>query len=70
MIQLKHKRINEHRRLIVYKNPKCGHEQRFEYTVPFRCQETSCTEKLADIDKLVGEKNQDRRVKYFVEGKL
>lgn len=70
MIQLKCKQITEFRKTIVYKNPKCGHEQVFEYSAPFVCQHLDCKEKIADVDNLVGDKNQDRRVKYFAEGKL
>lgn len=70
MVQLKYKRISEYRGTILYRNPKCGHVQSFEYSAPFVCQETACRQKIADVDKLVGDKNQDRRVKFYVEGVL
>jgi hypothetical protein len=48
---------------------KCGHLQKGNY-VPFTCPKPDCKERLPQADKLIGEFNQDNRVKYFAEGKI
>jgi len=71
MIQLKVKPgVGYNQKTVIYINPKCGHEQEFGYSAPYTCQETACLEKIPDVDKLVGDSNCDRRVKYWAEGKL
>jgi hypothetical protein len=70
MQQIKVKSLTEHKKEIIYINPKCGHTQKADYSLPFRCQEVNCTEEVTQVDKLFGERNQDSRVKFYVEGKL
>ena len=59
-------------------NPKCGHQQEFQYSAPNVCQKTDCMalvpdniKKLFDMDKSIGEDAfQMSRVKYFVESSV
>ena len=54
----------------IFINPKCGHEQRAEYSMPYKCQHDNCDEAIPSVTKLLYKYNQDERVKHFVEGKL
>lgn len=54
----------------IFRNPKCGHRQEFDYTTPFMCQDLNCKEKLPQIDRLCSDTGQSVRVKYFAEGKI
>jgi hypothetical protein len=55
---------------VYFKNPKCGHLLEFNYSTPFTCQDPKCTEKPAEIDRLISEFGQAARVKYFAEGTI
>jgi len=70
MLQCRVKNITEYRNEVIFINPKCGHVQKFDYVTPVRCQALDCKESVPDIDKLIGSKRQDFRVKFYAEGKL
>lgn len=70
MQQIKVKSLTDHKKEIVYVNPKCGHVQKGDYTLPFTCQDPNCKENIPQVDKLFGERNQDARVRFYAEGKL
>ena len=72
MVELKYKYIGQYEKEVHWTNPKCGHKQVFAYTAPYNCQNPECKEKPDSVDKLIGigDKNQDARVRYYVEGKM
>jgi hypothetical protein len=72
MIEIKVMTIEEtpNSRIIIFKNPVCGHEQRCPYAVPWRCQDPACSEKNPSYERLYGGYNQDVRVKYFVRKEI
>jgi hypothetical protein len=70
MLKCKTKPITEFRSETIFINPKCGHIQKFEFCTPIRCQDPKCNVDVPDIEKLFGHKNQERRVKFYAEGKL
>lgn len=68
MITISVRTITQHQKEVRFVNDKCGHEQKFNYSVPYMCQDSGCTEKLPKVERLYGPHNQDNRVKYFVKG--
>lgn len=72
MVKLKYKYVGQYEKDAYWTNPRCGHEQVFQYATPYKCQVPGCLEHLEQVDRLigVGDKNQDVRVKYYVEGKV
>jgi hypothetical protein len=71
MIQLRVKDgVAYNQKNVIFTNPKCGHEQDFNYSAPYTCQDTTCTERIPDVDRLIGSTNCDNRVKYWAEGKV
>ena len=70
MHRIKVKFPNETKKEYIFVNPKCGHVQVGDYSLPFRCQDKSCIEEVVQVDKLLGDRNQGARVKFFAEGKI
>lgn len=70
MYKLRIKNPNEHKKEMIFINPKCGHVQICDYSIPFRCQDKACLEDIPQVDRLAGDKNQGARVKFFAEGKI
>jgi hypothetical protein len=70
MYRIKVKHLNDVKKELVFVNPKCGHTQISDYSLPFRCQDKSCLEEIVQVDKLIGERNQGARVRFFAEGKV
>ena len=70
MYQLKIKPGTGNLKDIYFIMPKCGHELKFGYSTPYKCQHPDCKEKPPAVDKLEGEYATAARVKYFAEGKL
>jgi len=70
MIRCVIKPITEWRYETTFTNPKCGHVQKFDYCTPIKCQNLDCNADVVDVDKLFGKHHQDRRVKFYAEGKI
>lgn len=70
MLKCKVKEIGTYSTQIKFTNTKCGHLQDWVYSTRGRCDKIGCNEKTVDFDKLLGDKNQGNRVKYFVDGEV
>ena len=72
MLSLKFKIGDYNKKETVYVHPKCGHEQKFDYYAPNICQHVGCTEVIPNVHLLIGlgEEKRDRRVEFFVKGKV
>lgn len=72
MLHLKFKIGNYNKKEVEYVHPVCGHKQKFEYTSPRLCQAAGCKETIPNVHLLIGlgEEKRDRRIEFFVEGKV
>ncbi len=70
VVFLRYKEASKWEKDCEWLNPKCQHVQKFRYSMPLRCSTAGCEEKNMDVDKLLGDSSQSKRVKYFIDGVL
>lgn len=70
MVKLKYKQVTEYQKKAFFECEKCGTEIEFSHSTPFKCPNKDCEAKMPNLHLLIDAKDQNRRVKFFMEGEI